>query len=66
MSTLRSQVVTYRCARCGAEKPAAQFQPVSQDGILVRVDSCAACCQEITRIRRELAGRELGRIRESR
>ena len=52
---LPSQVVTYRCARCRVKKPAIQFQPVSLDGILVRVDSCAECCQEIARIRRELA-----------
>ena len=58
----RLSVVTFRCARCGADKPAAQFQPVSQDHILVRVDSCAACCEEIARIHRELAGRNPKRL----
>lgn len=56
MRQLPSQIITYRCARCGADKPAIQFQPTAQDGILVRVDSCADCCREIARIRRELGG----------
>jgi len=65
MLPLPSQVITYRCARCGADKPATQFQPVSQDGILVRVDSCASCCEEIARIRREFSRTSSNRMRDS-
>ncbi len=57
MPKSRQSVVTFRCARCGQEKPAIQFQPVTDAGILIRADSCAPCCQEIAAIRRELPSR---------
>jgi hypothetical protein len=52
MSKSRLSIVTFRCSRCGLEKPALQFQPVTDAGILIRSDSCAPCCQEIAAIRR--------------
>lgn len=63
MSKSRLSVVTYRCARCRVEKPAIEFQPATEAGILIRSDSCSPCCQEIAAIRRELPrhGRNGGR-----
>jgi hypothetical protein len=57
MSKSHLSVVTYRCARCRAEKPAIEFNPLAEDGILLRSDSCVPCCREIAAIRRELGGR---------
>lgn len=56
MSKSRLSVVTYRCARCRLEKPAIEFHPFTDAGILIRADSCAPCCQEIAAIRRGLNG----------
>ena len=65
MSKSRLSVVTFRCARCRLEKPAVEFHPLAEAGILIRDDSCASCCQEITAIRRGLNGHH-GRIRGQR
>ena len=56
MSKSHSSVVTFRCARCRLEKPAVEFHPLAEAGILIRADSCASCCQEIAAIRRGLNG----------
>lgn len=52
MSKSHSSVVTFHCVRCRLEKPAVQFHPLTEAGILIRADSCAPCCQEIAAIRR--------------
>lgn len=52
MSRSGLSVITYRCARCRLEKPAFEFHPQAEAGILIRADSCASCCQEIVAIRR--------------
>lgn len=63
MSKSRLSVVTYQCARCRVQKPAIEFQPAAEAGILIRSDSCSTCCQKIAVIRRDLVrhGRNGGR-----
>lgn len=65
MSKARSSVVTFRCARCRQEKPAIQFHPLTEAGILIRTDSCASCCQEIAAIRHG-SSRDYGELRVQR
>ncbi len=44
--------LSLECVRCRAAKPLVEFQPVVFDSVILRSDTCAACCREINHLRR--------------
>ena len=40
-------LVSYRCEKCRESKPAMQFDPRVESGIIVRNDTCDRCIWEI-------------------